>query len=51
MRLELGNVEYFGFKNWDVVYEGEVKNNQPNGKGRLIYNKPRDSHVLQKITL
>ena len=47
MRLELENLNYFGFKNLDAVYEGEVKNNLPHGKGKLIYSHDKKSKLEQ----
>ena len=35
MRLNLINMRYFGYPNSDYTYDGEVKDNQPHGKGIL----------------
>ena len=49
-RLELKDPKYFGFKNFDAVYEGEVKDNKPHGKGKLIYEKKENNSKLNQIT-
>ena len=35
MKLNLINVSFFGYPNSDYMYEGDVKDNQPHGKGIL----------------
>ncbi len=50
MKLELKDPKYFWFEKFDVVYEGEVKNNLPHGKGKLIYEKSEHSPKLKQIT-
>ena len=49
-RLELKDPKYFGFKNFDAVYEGEVKDNKPHGEGKLIYEKKENNSKLNQIT-
>ena len=51
MRLELKNPKYFNFENFDAVYEGEVKNNLPHGRGKLIYERnKKQPPTLHQIT-
>lgn len=47
MKIELKNPKYFNFENFDAVYEGEVKNNLPHGKGKLIYSHDKKSKLEQ----
>ena len=38
-KIKLNKVSFFGRKNLEAFYEGEVVDGQPHGKGKLTYEK------------
>ena len=45
IKINLNNIQYFGYSEEDFTYEGELKNNLPNGKG-ILKNKNKNLSQL-----